>query len=320
MIDKYNREIDYLRISLTNHCNLRCVYCMPSKIDNEDSCINKNLSFEDYKSIVKNFSKLGIKKIRFTGGEPLTYTYLDELIKYTDEVCNIDDICITTNAIGLENRIEKLKKYGLKKVNISLDSLIDKKYKNITRGGQLNQVILAIDKCLSLGIKVKINCVLINNLNTDEINDFIELTRNKNLDVRFIELMPIGEGEKIFNNGGYINLKKTLEGISELKYIGSETKSVAQYYKVDDAKGRIGIITPMSCSFCSECNRIRITSNGKIKLCLHSEEEIDIKPYLKNEELFNKFVLDQIIFKPEKHKLIEHKKSDTTRKMYQIGG
>lgn len=320
MIDKHNRKIDYLRISLTDSCNLKCIYCMPSDTRFEENIINNELAFEDYKIIVKNFSQIGINKIRFTGGEPLIYPHLDELIKYTKQVSNINDICITTNGIGLEDRIEKLKEYGVKKVNISLDSLDENRYRNITRGGELNKVLLAIDKCLQLDIKVKINCVVIKNFNYDEINDFIELTKHKSLDVRFIELMPLGEGEKIFKSGGYVNLKVELENIDNLIPIKSKEKSVAHYFKPKDGKGRIGIITPMSCSFCNECNRIRITSNGKMKLCLHSEEEIDIKPYLKKEAKFKQMILDNVKLKPKEHKLIKNNKSDTKRRMYQIGG
>lgn len=318
MIDKYNREIDYLRISLTDKCNLSCIYCMPRKIDFKDN-INDVLSFEDYKFIIKGFSKLGIKKVRFTGGEPLIYEKLKELIKYTKEKCSIDDICITTNAIGLYEKIDKLKENGLKKVNISIDSLDEDKYKKITRGGDLKEVLESVDKCIDLGIKVKINCVLIKGLNDDELNNFINLTKYKDLDVRFIELMPIGEGLKIFKKG-YINLKETLNKKESLKPINNEEKSVASYYKLKGAKGKVGIITPMSCSFCSECNRIRMTSNGKIKLCLHSNEELDVVKYLNNEDKFCSAIQNYIYEKPEKHNLIENKKSDTNRNMNQIGG
>ncbi|MGL5651179.1 MAG: GTP 3',8-cyclase MoaA [Paraclostridium sp.] len=318
MIDKYNREIDYLRISLTDKCNLSCIYCMPKKIE-FDKNINDVLSFENYKFIIKGFSKLGIKKVRFTGGEPLIYDNLQDLIKYTKENCNIDDICITTNAIGLYEKIDKLKENGLKKVNISLDSLDEDKYKKITRGGDLKEVLKSIDKCMELGIKVKINCVLIKGLNDDELNQFINLTKNKEIDVRFIELMPIGEGLKIFKNG-YINLKEALNKIEILKPIKNEEKSVASYYKLGNSKGKVGIITPMSCSFCSECNRIRMTSNGKVKLCLHSSEELDINKYLNNENEFTNLIEKYIYEKPEKHKLLENKKSDTKRNMNQIGG
>lgn len=320
MIDKYNREIDYLRVSLTDKCNLSCIYCMPSGVKLKDLDINQDMSFDDYKNLIKNFSKLGIRKIRFTGGEPLIYPYLDELINYTKEICGIDDICMTTNAIGLEERIKKLKDSGLRKVNISLDSLDEKKYKNITRGGSLKQVLASIDECLKLGIGIKINCVLIKNLNDDEIYDFIELTKTKNIDVRFIELMPLGEGEKIFKAGGYINLEDTLSQINGLDPIESNEKSVAHYFRFKRGKGKVGIITPMSCSFCSECNRIRITSNGYIKLCLHSDEEIDIRPYLKNENEFKEFINYKVMLKPKEHKLIENEKSETKRRMYQIGG
>lgn len=317
MIDKYNREIDYLRISLTDNCNLRCVYCMPKDIETDK--INNELSFEDYKTILKVFSTTGIKKVRFTGGEPLLYKDLDKLIEYARTNCKIEDICMTTNAIGLSDKISNLKDKGLKKVNISIDSLNEEKYKKITRGGDLNQVLDALDKCIELGIKVKINCVLIKGLNDDELYDFINITKDKAIDIRFIELMPIGEGLKIFKKG-YINLKETLETIDCLKPINCSEKSVASYYKLDNSKGRVGMITPMSCSFCNDCNRIRMTSNGNLKLCLHSSEEIDIKPYLNDKDEFLSMLKEVIYTKPEKHNLIENKKSDTHRRMYQIGG
>lgn len=317
MIDKYNREIDYLRISLTDNCNLRCIYCMPN--DENFNCINKILSFDDYKFIIKCFSKIGIKKIRFTGGEPLLYENLDKLIKYTKDECGIEDICMTTNAIGLYDKIENLKNNGLKKINISIDSLNENKYKKITRGGDLKEVLKALNKCIDLNLKVKVNCVLIKGLNDDELYDFINIAKYKNIDVRFIELMPLGEGIKMFDKG-YINLKETLDKIDILKTTKYKEKSVASYYKIDNSNGRIGIITPMSCSFCNNCNRVRVTSNGSIKLCLHSSEEIDIKPYLSDgNKLLN--VLKEVIYiKPEKHNLVENKKSDTKRNMYQIGG
>ena len=149
MIDKYNREIDYLRISLTENCNLRCIYCMPN---NEvfDS-INDALSFNDYKFIIKGFSKIGIKKVRFTGGEPLLYENLDKLIEYTKDECGIEDICMTTNAIGLYDKVDNLKSKGLKKINISIDSLNENKYEKITRGGDLKEVLKALNKCIDVG-------------------------------------------------------------------------------------------------------------------------------------------------------------------------
>lgn len=319
MVDNYGREIDYLRISLTEHCNLRCIYCMPQDLKFDDNFINESISFEDYKTIIKNFSKLGINKIRFTGGEPLMYTHLKELIEYTSKECGIDEIAITTNGIDLSEKIEELKNSGLTKVNISLDSFDKDKYKKITGGGDLYKVLDAINKCLELDIKVKINCVFINGMNDSEFEELIKITLEKPIDVRFIELMPIGQGEKIFEKG-YINLRDKVKELDNLEKYSSSEKSVADYYKLKGAKGRIGIITPMSCSFCSKCNRIRLTSEGNLKLCLHSEEEIDIKPYLNNDEEFIDFIKSTIKSKPKEHNLNELGKSRTSRKMYQVGG
>lgn len=319
MVDNYGREIDYLRISLTEHCNLRCIYCMPQDLKFDDNFINESISFEDYKTIIKNFSKLGINKIRFTGGEPLMYTHLKELIEYTSKECGIDEIAITTNGIELSEKIEELKNSGLTKVNISLDSFDKDKYKKITGGGDLDKVLDAINKCLELDIKVKINCVFINGMNDSEFEELIKITLEKPIDVRFIELMPIGQGEKIFEKG-YINLRDKVKELDNLEKYSSSEKSVADYYKLKGAKGRIGIITPMSCSFCSKCNRIRLTSEGNLKLCLHSEEEIDIKPYLNNDEEFIDFIKSTIKSKPKEHNLNELGKSQTSRKMYQVGG
>ena len=285
MLDGYERNIDYARISLTDKCNLRCVYCMPEDKVYENNLINDILSFNDYKFIINGLSQVGIKKIKFTGGEPLLYPHLIELIKYAHYECNIDDISITTNGIGLNEIAYELKRSGLKSVNISLDSLKSYKYKSITRGGNLTDVLKSINRCLELGIKVKINCVVIKRFNDDEVYDFIEMANYYPIDVRFIELMPLGEGEYFYENG-YFNISNFINDIDELYKIEDEKGSTARLYQAKYAKGRIGIITPISCQFCNTCNRIRITSDGKIKLCLHSNEETDIRYYLNKPMIF----------------------------------
>lgn len=319
MIDNYNRKIDYARISLTEKCNLRCVYCVPPNVNIEEYDKNHSMSLDDFKSLIKGLSKVGITKIRFTGGEPLQYPYLEELVEYTSKVCKIPTISITTNGVGLKYRIEKLKELGLNSVNMSLDTLERQKYKKITGKDKFEDVIEAIDKCLNLNIKVKLNCVFIKGMNSNELDNFIDLTRKYNVDVRFIELMPIGEGEKLFEKG-YINLKEMISSVEELELDTTDEKSVATYYKAKGAKGRIGIITPMSCSFCTNCNRIRVVSSGNIKLCLHSKEEIDVKPYLDDEEKLENFLNEIIKEKPKEHNLNEYNKSETSKKMYQVGG
>lgn len=319
MLDGYERNIDYARISLTDKCNLRCVYCMPEDKVYENNLINDTLSFNDYKFIINGLSQVGIKKIKFTGGEPLLYPHLIELIKYAHYECNIDDISITTNGIGLNEIAYELKRSGLKSVNISLDSLKSYKYKSITRGGNLTDVLKSINRCLELGIKVKINCVVIKRFNDDEVYDFIEMANYYPIDVRFIELMPLGEGEYFYENG-YFNISNFINDIDELYKIEDEKGSTARLYQAKYAKGRIGIVTPISCQFCNTCNRIRITSDGKIKLCLHSNEETDIRYYLNKPMIFKEVLKEIILKKPDKHNLLENNSSDTYRQMYEIGG
>lgn len=319
MLDGYERNIDYARISLTDKCNLRCVYCMPEDKVYENNLINDTLSFNDYKFIINGLSQVGIKKIKFTGGEPLLYPHLIELIKYAHYECNIDDISITTNGIGLNEIAYELKRSGLKSVNISLDSLKSYKYKSITRGGNLTDVLKSINRCLELGIKVKINCVVIKRFNDDEVYDFIEMANYYPIDVRFIELMPLGEGEYFYENG-YFNISNFINDIDELYKIEDEKGSTARLYQAKYAKGRIGIITPISCQFCNTCNRIRITSDGKIKLYLHSNEETDIRYYLNKPMIFKEVLKEIILKKPDKHNLLENNTSDTNRQMYEIGG
>ena len=319
MLDGYERNIDYARISLTDKCNLRCVYCMPEDKVYENNLINDTLSFNDYKFIINGLSQVGIKKIKFTGGEPLLYPHLIELIKYAHYECNIDDISITTNGIGLNEIAYELKRSGLKSVNISLDSLKSYKYKSITRGGNLTDVLKSINRCLELGIKVKINCVVIKRFNDDEVYDFIEMANYYPIDVRFIELMPLGEGEYFYENG-YFNISNFINDIDELYKIEDEKGSTARLYQAKYAKGRIGIITPISCQFCNTCNRIRITSDGKIKLCLHSNEETDIRYYLNKPMIFKEVLKEIILKKPDKHNLLESNSSDTYRQMYEKGG
>nr|WP_302696048.1 GTP 3',8-cyclase MoaA [uncultured Romboutsia sp.] len=319
MLDGYERNIDYARISLTDKCNLRCVYCMPEDKVYENNLINDTLSFNDYKFIINGLSQVGIKKIKFTGGEPLLYPHLIELIKYAHYECNIDDISITTNGIGLNEIAYELKRSGLKSVNISLDSLKSYKYKSITRGGNLTDVLKSINRCLELGIKVKINCVVIKRFNDDEVYDFIEMANYYPIDVRFIELMPLGEGEYFYENG-YFNISNFINDIDELYKIEDEKGSTARLYQAKYAKGRIGIITPISCQFCNTCNRIRITSDGKIKLCLHSNEETDIRYYLNKPMIFKEVLKEIILKKPDKHNLLESNSSYTYRQMYEIGG
>ena len=318
MLDHKGRTIDYLRVSLTDRCNLRCIYCMP-----EEGIVKKThndiIRFENLEKVISAFTALGIKKVRFTGGEPLILKGIEKLIKYTSSLPSIEDVSLTTNGILLADMAEGLKKAGLNRVNISLDTLNKEKFKEITRGGDINKVLSAIEKCISINLKpVKINTVLMKGINDDEIEDFINLTKDMPLHVRFIELMPIGEGLKFFEKSS-MKIDEIIDNHKELIHI-KDKSNVASVYKIDRAKGTVGFISPISCKFCSDCNKIRLTSTGTIKPCLHSEEEINLKPYVNDEQMLRSVIEDAIYNKPDEHHLETDKKSKTHKMMYQIGG
>ena len=323
MKDKFGREIDYLRVSVTDKCNLRCIYCM----DDKDNTFLKNddkLTDDEIYRIVKESSELGIKKVRITGGEPLVRPNLVKLISRINSISGIEEIYLTTNGILLADMIDELAANGLKGVNISLDSLKEERFNKLTRLGKLNRVLESIDKATALGIKVKLNTVIVNDINKDEIIDFVNLTKEKNIDVRFIELMPIGVA---INYKGVTN-EEVLKVISENysnyeEVVRSKSSGPASYIKLKDAKGKIGFISAISNCFCENCNRIRLTPEGFLKQCLHFDYGIDLKSKLRagiNDEELKKIIFDNIYDKPEKHLFLEKSDHKELRFMNQIGG
>lgn len=319
MRDKQGRNINYLRVSVTDRCNLRCIYCMPEEGIERLKC-NDIMSFEDILKIVKVSASLGINKVRYTGGEPLVMRDIDKLIYETSKIKEIKDISITTNGILLSDMAKELKRVGLNRVNISLDTLDKGKFKDITRGGDLDKVLEGIYKCLSLGIKpVKINTVLMKNFNYLEVDDFLKLAKELEVEIRFIELMPIGEGIKLYEENK-VNFEDILKEHTELIKIERQMGTTAELYKLQGGKGKIGFINPISCKFCTDCNRIRLTSVGNIKPCLHSKEEINLRRYLNSEELLTSKLKSIIINKPLEHHLQEESTSRSDKMMYQIGG
>lgn len=319
MQDSFGRSIDYLRVSLTDRCNLRCIYCMPEE-GIKKLGMDKILRYEEVIKIVRAFATLGIKKIRYTGGEPLILKGIENLIAETSKIPGIEDISLTTNGVLLAEKAEALKASGLNRVNISLDTLSRDKYSRITRGGDLGKVLAAIDKCLEIGLTpVKINAVLMKGFNDDEVLDLINLTIDKPIDIRFIELMPIGEGQKYYKEAR-MSTEEILKICSDLIPIATDKSSTAALYKLKNGLGRVGFITPMSCKFCNHCNRIRLTSTGTIKPCLHSSEEINIRKYVNDEKLLLEEIEKAIYSKPEEHHLNSEEISRSKRDMYQIGG
>jgi len=315
MRDSFNREVDYLRISVTDLCNLRCIYCMPEKGVKKFSH-DQIVSPERIREIVEASARLGIKKVRLTGGEPLTRRGLIEIIKFIKEVKGIEEICLTTNGIGLKEKAKELKDAGVDRLNISLDTLDGEKYKFITRGGDLKSVLEGIQEANRVGFKnTKINCVLIGGFNDDEIKNFQEFSANFKVIVRFIELMPIGEGAN-FKEKSYISNEVVLKQLQGA--ILDYSDGVTSYYKFKDNDAKIGLISPLSNKFCESCSRIRLTSDGKIKPCLHSKAEFDLSG-LHGKELEDK-IKESILAKPKEHYLNEDGKSRSTRGMSKIGG
>lgn len=313
MKDRFGRNITYLRISVTDLCNLRCKYCMPES-GVESLCHSDILSIEEIVEIVKIASKNGIKKIRLTGGEPLVRRGFINLCKQISKIDEIEDIAITTNGVYLKDMADELFENKVRRINFSLDTLIKEKYNDITRRNDFDKTMESLFYAIKKGFKVKINVVLIGGFNDDEIQDFVNLANDYDLEVRFIELMQIGETAN-WSKDKFVSNKIVLEKVPELEFEG--VSGVAKIYKIKGQKGRIGLISPISCSFCEDCNRIRLTSDGKLKPCLHSKDEINLKG-LSGEELEEVFKRG-IYEKPEKHHL-EDGKSESARDMNKIGG
>lgn len=316
MKDELGREIGYLRISLTDRCNLRCRYCMPAE-GIEKQCHSDILSLEEVAEIAREAVALGVHKIRLTGGEPLVRKGITELCRELAALPGVDDLALTTNGILLPKMAEELKAAGVKRLNISLDTLDAEKYSYITRGGSLAEAVTGIRAAFAAGFApIKINTVLIGGFNDDEIPELAALTRRYPMDVRFIELMPIGEAEDL-GEKAYLSNSTVLERLPEL--IPMESSGVAKSYRFPDGLGSVGLISPLSHAFCSECNRIRLTADGFIKPCLHSKEEIPVRG-LHGEELREQ-LRTAIRHKPEQHgELSYSERSESQRSMNAIGG
>ena len=317
MIDGFGRDINYLRISVTDKCNLRCRYCMPA-----DGVCKKNhhdmLTEEETILAVRAAASLGIRKIRITGGEPLVKKNIVSICRQAAAVEGIEDIGITTNGILLPQLAQDLKKAGVRRVNLSLDTLSPEKYAHITRVGKLEDSMAGLRAALDAGFeKVKINAVLIGGFNDDEIGDLAELTRKYPVDMRFIEMMPMYDSGD-FTQEAFIPASRVLDALPEAVPVANDG-GVAKLYRLPGAQGNVGLIRPVSAHFCNECNRIRLTADGKIKTCLHCEDEYSIKG-MNLEEMISQ-MQRAILAKPEWHGVLSHDhRSHAGRNMNQIGG
>lgn len=319
MTDGYGRKIEYLRMSVTDACNLKCVYCMPPDGMKECPC-RQAMSADEFVEIARAAAGLGMKKLRITGGEPLVRDDIVPLVRRLGEIPGIEDMSLTTNATLLAPMARELYEAGIHRINISLDTLNAEKYEKITRGGLLADALDGIRAALEAGMSpVKLNTVLIGGFNDDEIEALAALTMSCPVQLRFIELMPIGDTKGEFSADAYLPVGTVLDRLPQLEPVPGERHAVARLYKLPDAEGKIGLISPLSNHFCAECNRLRLTADGCLKPCLHSAEEIPVRG-LHGKELRDA-ILTAVSHKPEKHvALSATERSEAKRSMYRIGG
>jgi len=326
LLDPYKRKINYLRISVTDKCNLRCRYCMPEE---GIPLISHGaiLTYEEILRIVRVFAAEGISKVRLTGGEPLVRKGIVDFISRLSQIEEIKDLSLTTNGILLKEYARDLKRAGLKRINVSLDSLTKERFFQITRRDEYERVWNGIEEALRVGFSpIKINMVAIKGLNDDEIESFARLTLHLPLTVRFIEYMPSGNGEE-WKESDILTIpriKDRLERVGPLTPVPPDQwDGPSKRFKIEGAIGEIGLIGAVSSHFCSDCNRLRLTPDGKIRTCLFSDEEIDVREILRkggSDQNLKERLLDALRAKPERHHINTHQFKKCQRNMSAIGG
>ncbi len=315
MNDTLGRKITYLRLSVTDLCDLRCIYCMPEhgvpKRAHSEIC-----SLEELCDMAAAAVSLGVRKVRITGGEPLVRRGVVSLCRMLRALPGLEELCLTTNGVRLPELAAPLREAGVDRLNISLDTLRPERYRSITRIGELSSVLRGLDAAEAAGFShTKLNCVLMGGVNDDEIEDFVRLTQARPLSVRFIELMPMGACAK-WEKARFLPAGAVLDRVPELEPAG--TDGVSRLYRIPGAAGTVGLIEPMSHAFCAECSRIRITADGKLKPCLHADTEIALRG-LHGEALLDA-IRQGIARKPERHALMRGGESHAGRCMSEIGG
>ena len=327
-IDPFGRAITYLRVSLTDRCNLRCVYCMPQE-GLQWQARAEQLSVDEIVRVVETASQGGVTRVRLTGGEPLVHSQVVEIVRRIAAIRNIEEVSLTTNAMLLERLAQPLADAGLTRVNISLDSLDADKFRRITRGGDLNRVWRGIAAAEHAHLTpLKLNTVIVRGLNADELLALANLTMENNWHVRFIEVMPIGNAQ---NWGGgfpapadrYFSVQEMQAGLSVLNLqpeISPVGNGPARTFRIPGALGTVGFISPLGEHFCRDCNRLRLTSDGKLRSCLVIPAEVSLRDALKSGMPLEDFFQRAVAQKPEHHDMLVAVPANSQRSMSQIGG
>ena len=315
MKDRYGRTIKYLRLSVTDLCNCRCVYCMG---ENGVPRLPHSaiLSFEEIEEIVRAAVSLGVTKVRLTGGEPLVRRGIDELVRRLRGIEGVEELAMTTNGARLAEYAARLKSAGLDRLNVSLDTLDPEKFRRITRIGELRDTLDGLDAARRAGFeRIKLNTVLMGGVNDDEIAEIAALAKDGAFDVRFIELMPIGECTD-WDRRRFLPAERVLEYLPKGERVPSD--GVAELWRPAGFRGTVGLIRPLSHRFCADCDRIRVTADGCLKPCLHSAREIPLRG--KHGEALVRTIAEGMQTKPREHHLADGHASESRRGMNRIGG
>jgi len=326
MHDQFGRRIDYLRISVTDKCNLRCTYCMPVEglewIDRDEF-----LTYEEISSVVRQMAEHGLRRIRLTGGEPLVRRDLPDLVRQLSAIPGIEDIALSTNAILLPQFGRDLKEAGINRVNVSLDTLRRERFRDVARRPErfFDATLEGLAAAERLGFApLKINTVLMRGLNDDEIEDFAEITRKRPWHVRFIELMPTGDNLHLSKR--FLSTDSVLQRLQDIGDLrpaaGPVGNGPATYFRFDGAPGTVGVITPLSHNYCDRCNRVRLTADGRLRTCLFGTHEVDLKTPLRATGDIIAAVREALAGKPERHllQLGTARGSGGLRALSQVGG
>jgi cyclic pyranopterin phosphate synthase len=326
LIDGFSRPITYLRVSVTDKCNLRCVYCMP---ETGLAWLQRDeiLTYEEIAQLAAAAASVGVRSIRLTGGEPLVRRDLHRLVDSLSAIEGIDDIALSTNALLLADQVEELAAAGLRRVNVSLDSLRHDRFEAIARRPGLDAVMAGIDAAIRAGLQpIKLNCVVMRGQNDDEIEAFAELTRRRPIFVRFIEMMPVHENLGL-QRDAYMSSDEILARVGEIGALravdGPAGNGPARYFAFDGALGAVGVISPLSHDYCDRCNRVRLTADGRLRLCLFGDHALDLRTPLRSgasPEALAGLMRSAMLIKPERHHLRLGETASRMRAFSEIGG
>jgi cyclic pyranopterin phosphate synthase len=329
LIDSFGREITYIRVSVTDKCDLRCDYCSPAKGVHPNGKYTEYLTAEEISRICSAFVRLGVKRIRFTGGEPLLRKDLTEIVSMINQDNDNLDLSLSTNATRLERYAKPLYQAGIRRLNISLDTLNADEFNRITRGGNLNKVLTGIYQAKKIGFDpIKINTVMMRGVNDDQMENLIDWSAKYGLELRFIEIMPIGKSG-IDSMNKHIPMQEMLERVEKhlgeklIPSISRQGGGPAKYYRTEKKHLGIGVISAVSQHFCATCNRVRLTSRGTLALCLGQEHSIDLRQPIRDgisDNELEAMIVKSMELKPERHFFNENRKNIEFRQMVSLGG